>query len=48
MLDIFFSVARLFLAVWNSLSPETKEKIFSVIADAFEELFREYYRRWKG
>lgn len=51
MLDIFFpflSLIRLFLGVWDTLSPERKEKIISVMADAFEELFREYYRRWKG
>lgn len=47
MLDIVISIFRLFMGIWDALPPEKKEKIISVVADAFEEIFREYYRRWK-
>lgn len=44
MLGLIFKILGFLFSFWRDLSPETKERIINVVVDAFEEVFRAFYR----
>jgi hypothetical protein len=47
MFDFLSKILSAFLNIWNSLSDETKEKIFSEIDEVYDAVFREFYKNNK-
>jgi hypothetical protein len=39
---------RFFASIWSGLSNEQKDKIINILVDAFEGIFRKYYRDSKN
>lgn len=48
MISILQKIFSFFASIWGGLSNEQKDKIISIIVDAFEIIFRKYYRDSKN
>ena len=48
VINIFLRIFSFFASIWAGLSNEQKDRIINILVDAFEVIFRKYYRDSKN